>query len=111
MMPNRHPFSAFAPENTQLLRENPYNYIRIDSLNPPFHYPRTHDSNIPEFQHPNWGEALNLCNLYKEQFSNLISKSEKRWGGNSETFYDYFNKSQLFINCQSEFNRFKLYMK
>jgi len=37
----RHPFSAFAPENTPLLRENQYNYIRFDSLNPPFHYPRT----------------------------------------------------------------------
>jgi hypothetical protein len=23
----------------------------FDTLNPPFHYPRAHDSNIPEFQH------------------------------------------------------------
>jgi len=60
MMPVRHPFSAYTPENTPLLRENQYNYIRFDSLNPPFHYPRTHDSNIPEFQHSNWGEAPNL---------------------------------------------------
>jgi len=68
MMPVRHPFSAFAPESTPLLRENQYNYIRFDSLNPPFHYPSTHDSakklhfvpNIPEFQHSNWGEAPNL---------------------------------------------------
>jgi hypothetical protein len=44
MMPVRHPFPAFAPENTQLLRENQYNYIRFDSLIPTFHYPRTHDS-------------------------------------------------------------------
>jgi hypothetical protein len=60
MMPVRHPFSTFAPENTPLLRENQFNYIRFDSLNPPFHYPRTHDSNIPEFQHSIWGEASNL---------------------------------------------------
>jgi hypothetical protein len=53
LMPVRHPFSAFAPENTPLLREDQYNYIRFDSLNPPFHYPRTHDSTIPEFQHSN----------------------------------------------------------
>jgi len=57
MMPVRHPFSAFAPENTPLLRENQSNYIRFDSLNPPFHYPRTHYSTIPAFQHSNWGEA------------------------------------------------------
>ncbi len=44
MMPFRHPFSAPVPENTPRLRENQYNYIRFDSLNPPFHYPRTHDS-------------------------------------------------------------------
>jgi len=60
MMPVKHPFSTFAPENTPLLQENQYNYIRFDSLNPPFHYPRTHDSNIPEFHHSNWGEAPNL---------------------------------------------------
>jgi hypothetical protein len=57
MMPDSHPFSAFAPENTPLLLENQFNYIRFDSRNPPFHYPRNHDSNIPEFQHSNWGEA------------------------------------------------------
>jgi hypothetical protein len=39
MMPVRHPFSAFEPENTPLLHENQYNYIRFDFLNPPFHYP------------------------------------------------------------------------
>jgi hypothetical protein len=44
MMPVRHPFSAFAPENTPLLQKNQDNYIRFDSLKPPFHYPRTHDS-------------------------------------------------------------------
>jgi len=27
MMPVRHPFSAFAPENTPKFRENQYNYI------------------------------------------------------------------------------------
>ena len=53
MMPTRHQFSAFAPENTPLLRENQYNYLRFNFLNPPVHYPRTHDSNIPEFQHSN----------------------------------------------------------
>ena len=68
MMPIRHPFSVFAPENTRLLRGNQYNYIRFDSLNPPFHYPRTHDSNIPEFQHSNWGEAPNL---YRRQVSGV----------------------------------------
>jgi hypothetical protein len=58
MMPIRHLFSAFAPGNTLLLGENKYNYIRSESLNPPFHYPRTHDSNIPEFQHSNWAKPL-----------------------------------------------------
>ena len=53
-------FSFFAPENTPLLRENQYNYVRFVSLNPPAHYPRTHNSNIPEFQNSNWGEAPNL---------------------------------------------------
>jgi len=43
-MPVRYPFSAFAPEKTPILRENQYNYIRFDSLNPPFHY-----STIPLF--------------------------------------------------------------
>ena len=38
MVPVRHPFSVFAIENTPLLRENQYNYIRFDSLNPPFQY-------------------------------------------------------------------------
>jgi hypothetical protein len=68
MMPVKHPFSAFAPENTPLLRENQYNYIRFDSLNSPFHYPRTHYSTIPAFPpgrrpngpEANWGEAPNL---------------------------------------------------
>jgi hypothetical protein len=45
MMPVRHPFSAFASENTPILRENQYNSIRFDSLNPPFQYSRTHHSN------------------------------------------------------------------
>jgi len=60
MMIVRHPFSAFAPENTPLLQKNQYNYIRFDSLNPSFQYSRTQDSNIPKFQHSNWGEAPNL---------------------------------------------------
>jgi hypothetical protein len=59
MMPVRHPFSAFVPENTQLLRENQYNYIRFDSLNPPFQYPGTHDSIIPLFHHSNCGAKRN----------------------------------------------------
>jgi hypothetical protein len=53
MMPVRHPFSVFSQENTPLLRENQYNYIRLDSLNPPFQYSRTHDSIIPLFHHSN----------------------------------------------------------
>jgi hypothetical protein len=60
MMPDRHPFSAFAPENIPLLQENQYKHIRFDSLNPLFHYPRTHHSSIPKFQHSNLGEAPNL---------------------------------------------------
>ncbi len=60
MIPIRHPFSALAPENTPLLRENQYNYMRLDTLSPPFHYPRTQDSIIPEFQLSNWGEGPNL---------------------------------------------------
>jgi hypothetical protein len=35
-------------------------FYSFDSLSPPFQYPRTHHSNIPEFQHSNWGEAPNL---------------------------------------------------
>jgi len=31
-------------------------------------------------------------NLYQNQFSNLTSKSEKQWGGNSVTFYDFSTK-------------------
>ena len=38
MVPDRHPLSAFVPENTPLLRENQSNYIRFDSLNLPFRY-------------------------------------------------------------------------
>jgi hypothetical protein len=40
MISVRHQFSAFAPENTPILRENQYNYIRFDSID--LH------SNIPE---------------------------------------------------------------
>jgi hypothetical protein len=36
MMPVRHPFSALGSEITPILRENQYNNIRFDSLNPPF---------------------------------------------------------------------------
>ena len=39
MMPVRPSFSALALENTPILRENQFNYIRFDSLNPPFQYP------------------------------------------------------------------------
>jgi hypothetical protein len=46
MMSFRHPFSAFAPENTALLTKNQY-LFRLNSLDPPFHYSRTHYSNIP----------------------------------------------------------------
>ena len=57
---------AFAPENARLFRENQYNYIFFDFLNPPFHYPRAHDSakklhfvpNIPGFQHSKWARPL-----------------------------------------------------
>ncbi|MGB9442708.1 MAG: hypothetical protein WCB15_32525, partial [Desulfobacterales bacterium] len=33
--------------NMPVLRENQYNYIRFDTLNPPLQYSRTHDSIIP----------------------------------------------------------------
>jgi hypothetical protein len=29
------------------------------TINPPDQYPKTHFSNIPAFQHSNWGEAPN----------------------------------------------------
>ncbi|MGB9439550.1 MAG: hypothetical protein WCB15_16505, partial [Desulfobacterales bacterium] len=38
---------CFHPENMPVLRENQYNYIRFDSLNPPLQYSRIHDSIIP----------------------------------------------------------------
>jgi hypothetical protein len=60
MMIVRHSFSAFTSEDTPLSRENQHNYIHFDSLNPQLHYPTTHDSNIPEFQHPNWGKVPDL---------------------------------------------------
>jgi len=66
MMRFRHPFSALTPENTQLLRENQYNYMRFGSLSLPFHCPlrarfqpvglpaggeaRIHYSIVPAFQ-------------------------------------------------------------
>jgi hypothetical protein len=61
MIPIRHPFSALAPENTPLLRENQYNYMRLDTLSPPFHYPlravgstsRRPEPKIPLFQNSN----------------------------------------------------------
>jgi hypothetical protein len=62
MIPDRHPFSAFASENTPLSRENQYNHIRFDSLSPPSHYPKTHGHNIPVFQYSNKSEAPNLKN-------------------------------------------------
>jgi len=58
MMPVRHPFSAFAPENMPLSRENQYHYIRFDSLNPPFQFSRTHYSIIPLFHHSNCGAKV-----------------------------------------------------
>jgi len=33
------------------------------TINPKLHYPRTHYSIIPLFQHSNWGEAPNSCIL------------------------------------------------
>ncbi len=50
------------------------NYIRFDSLNPPFHYPRTHDSNIPEFQHSNWGEAPNLIHTIETNYLSVTGR-------------------------------------
>ena len=41
---------CFHPENMPVLRENQYNYIRFDTLNPPLQYSRTHDSIVPSFQ-------------------------------------------------------------
>ena len=55
LMPARHPFFAFAPQNTLILRENQNNYIRFESLNPPFQYSKTHDSITPLFHHSNCG--------------------------------------------------------
>jgi len=41
-----------------------FNFIvtpaRGGTINPTLHHPRTHYSNIPVFQHSNWGEAPNL---------------------------------------------------
>ena len=56
MIPVRYPFSAFDPKKiTPLSRKNQYNYISLDSLNPPFQYSRTHYSIIPLFHHSNCG--------------------------------------------------------
>jgi hypothetical protein len=60
MMPVRHPFSAFTLKIRHYSEKINPNYIHFDSLNTPFHHPKTHDSNIPEFQHSNWGEAPSL---------------------------------------------------
>ena len=68
MIPVKHPFSDFAPESAPPIRKNQYEYIPFDSLIPPFHYPRVHDSNIPEFQHSNWGEAPNSSSLFMSDF-------------------------------------------
>ena len=43
----RHPFSAFTPENMPILRENQYNYIRFDTLNPPKKSPEFWESVKP----------------------------------------------------------------
>jgi len=32
----------------------------VGTINPTLHYPRTHYSTIPFFQHSNWGEAPKL---------------------------------------------------
>jgi hypothetical protein len=39
-----------------------FNFIvkTISAINPTLQYPKTHSSNIPAFQHSNWGEAPNL---------------------------------------------------
>jgi hypothetical protein len=64
MMPVSHPFSAFTPENTPILRENQYNYIRFNSLNPQFQY-----SIVPSFQLRSEAE---LSSIYrKEIFSSI----------------------------------------
>jgi len=76
MMPTRHQFSAFAPENTPLLRENQYNYLRFNFLNPPVHYPRTHDSNIPEFQHSNCERSELTC---INQPGSLMEAAHSSW--------------------------------
>ena len=36
------------------------NPVGSRTINPTLHHPRTHYSNIPVFQHSNWGEAPNL---------------------------------------------------
>jgi hypothetical protein len=57
MMPNRQPFSTLTPENMELFRENTYDNIYLNFLNPSFQYPSSHDSNIPGFQYSNWGDV------------------------------------------------------
>jgi hypothetical protein len=84
MMPDRNSFSAFAPETTPILRENQYKHVCFVSLYPLFHFPRTHDSNIPEFQHSNWGEAPNLlspiCRHETKIYSDvLLARQEDDW--------------------------------
>jgi len=75
MMPVSHPFSAFTPENTPILRENQYNYIRFDSLNPQFQYSRTHDSIVPLFQLRSEAELSSLRVLVSWWRKYFVDKS------------------------------------
>ncbi|MGB5992666.1 MAG: hypothetical protein WBG61_10115, partial [Desulfobacterales bacterium] len=45
------------------------------TINPTLHYPRTHYSIIPAFQHSNWGEGPNL--LFKDKDIDIITKIHK----------------------------------
>ena len=99
MMSVRHPFSAFAPENTPLLRKNQYNYIRFDSLNPTFHYPRNHDSNIPLFHYSNCerSEPVLMPFLFDYPEPNLLfSQHRVVWARINPAFT---TQSTLFGSC------------
>ena len=93
MMPVRHPFSAFAPENTPILQENQYNYIRFDFLNPPSQNSRTHDSIIPLFQLRSEAELSSVMIVYR-----TIQKI-KRFVQNFFHFSNFLCRHKL--NCQT----------
>jgi hypothetical protein len=54
---------------------NHFNFILNSAdggtINPTLHYPRTHYSTIPAFQHSNWGEAPNLFSVYFSQWQDF----------------------------------------